>query len=137
MKSGLSVAMSRSSRTSSGSTVTAAGVAAAARVDALGGGVARLAAERAGVRLQTFVSRGDMPCGSTIGPVTAARTGAATFNVGAPMLAMHSARELAGARDLIDYAAFAAAHRPQRRNMFLVCFIKQLANLDDRVSCII
>ncbi len=77
--------------------------------DALGGGVARLAAERAGVRLQTFVSRGDMPCGSTIGPVTAARTGAATFDVGAPMLAMHSARELAGARDLIDYAAFAAA----------------------------
>ncbi len=77
--------------------------------DALGGAVAALAAERAGVGVQAFVTRGDMPCGSTIGPVTAARTGATTLDVGAPMLAMHSSREMAGARDLIDYVAFTGA----------------------------
>jgi aspartyl aminopeptidase len=58
-----------------------------------------LACERAGVPTQRFVSRTDMPCGSTIGPVTAARTGMPTVDVGIPQLAMHSARELCGTRD--------------------------------------
>ncbi len=68
-----------------------------------------LACRRAGVPLQRYEHRADLPCGSTIGPMTAARTGIPTVDVGAPQLAMHSARELMGADDVGTYAAALAA----------------------------
>jgi aspartyl aminopeptidase len=64
-----------------------------------------LACQQAGVPLQRYEHRADLPCGSTIGPMTAARTGIPTVDVGAPQLAMHSARELMGANDVPAYAA--------------------------------
>lgn len=68
-----------------------------------------LACAQAGVPLQRYEHRADLPCGSTIGPMTSARTGIPTVDVGAPQLAMHSARELMGARDVAAYAAALAA----------------------------
>lgn len=51
------------------------------------------------VPVQTFVTRSDMACGSTIGPITATQIGVKTLDVGVPTLAMHSIRELAGSED--------------------------------------
>lgn len=58
-----------------------------------------LACERAEVPVQRFVIRTDLPCGSTIGPITATRLGIRTVDVGVAQLSMHSARELCGAED--------------------------------------
>lgn len=48
---------------------------------------------------QTFVTRSDIGCGSTIGPISATRLGIETIDVGVPTLAMHSIRELSGISD--------------------------------------
>jgi aspartyl aminopeptidase len=68
--------------------------------DALGAAAWADWCERAGVASQEFVSNNAVPCGSTIGPITATRLGIRTVDVGIPILSMHSARELAGVSDL-------------------------------------
>jgi aspartyl aminopeptidase len=76
--------------------------------DAPGSALVALAAEQARVPLQRFAMRSDLPCGSTIGPVTAARLGVTTVDVGMAQLAMHAAREHAGSHDPANYRALLA-----------------------------
>ena len=66
-------------------------------------------AEQLEMPMQTFVSRNDLPCGSTIGPITAAQLGITTIDIGVAQLSMHSARELTGVVDPARFATLLAA----------------------------
>jgi aspartyl aminopeptidase len=56
------------------------------------------------VKYQAFVTRTDMGCGSTIGPITASEVGIETIDIGVPTFGMHSIRELAGSEDGFELA---------------------------------
>ncbi|WP_144874425.1 M18 family aminopeptidase [Microbacterium sp. 1.5R] len=77
--------------------------------DAVGSAAWRGWCDTADVVTQEFVSNNNVPCGSTIGPITATRLGIRTVDVGIPILSMHSARELAGVSDLHDLTRVAGA----------------------------
>jgi aspartyl aminopeptidase len=71
--------------------------------DASGAAEFQTACEIAEVPLQTYHHRNDLPCGSTIGPITATRLGIRTTDVGTPLLSMHSIRELTSVADIDGY----------------------------------
>lgn len=62
-------------------------------------GFFQLLCQQADIPFQTFVTRTDMACGSTIGPITASETGVRTLDIGVATFAMHSPREICGSRD--------------------------------------
>jgi aspartyl aminopeptidase len=59
----------------------------------------RMLAGQVDVPVQAFVSRNDMACGSTIGPITSGELGVCSLDIGCPQWGMHSVRETAGADD--------------------------------------
>ncbi len=62
----------------------------------------KLLCEQANVSYQTFITRNDMPCGSTVGPTISADLGIPTVDIGEPMLSMHSIREMIAIKDHAD-----------------------------------
>lgn len=66
--------------------------------------------ENEGLNPQVFVSRNNIACGSTIGPITSTRVGIPTVDIGAPQLSMHSVREICGVKDAIDLTRLLGAH---------------------------
>ncbi len=71
--------------------------------DTIGGTIVRAIADLVNVPVQDFIVKNDSPCGSTIGPMTAAKAGIKTVDIGGPMLGMHSIRETCGVVDLLHY----------------------------------
>ena len=57
-------------------------------------------AKKYGYKIQTFHNRNDKVGGLTIGPITSTALGIKALDVGIPLLAMHSIRELAGVEDI-------------------------------------
>ncbi|MEO8877324.1 MAG: M18 family aminopeptidase [Polyangiaceae bacterium] len=55
--------------------------------------------KKAEVPVQHYAHRTDLPCGTTIGPITSTLLGIPTVDVGNPMLSMHSIREMSGTKD--------------------------------------
>lgn len=67
--------------------------------DSFNGAIFAGVCETAGVPFQKFVNRSDVRGGTTIGPVTAANLTIPVIDMGAPVLGMHSIRELASVKD--------------------------------------
>ena len=68
--------------------------------DSVGEAIFEALCQRSEVPYQKFVTRTDLACGSTIGPLSASRLGIPTVDVGNPLLSMHSIREQCGSQDV-------------------------------------
>lgn len=71
--------------------------------DTVGSSILKVLAAKAEVPIQEFIVKNDCACGSTIGPMMAAKAGIKTIDIGAPMLGMHSIRETSGVVDFVYY----------------------------------
>lgn len=60
-----------------------------------------LACRNVNVPYQYYVSSNNIPTGTTIGPISSAKLGVKTVDVGIPIFSMHSIREMAGCTDII------------------------------------
>ena len=61
--------------------------------------IAQQICEKAGAKFKKFVNHADMPGGGTLGPIISSWLPMKTVDIGVPLLAMHSARELMGMED--------------------------------------
>lgn len=62
------------------------------------------------IPFQEFVSRNDIPCGSTIGPVQAAASGFQLIDLGCPQLSMHGVREVGSLSDHVHLTSLVSRY---------------------------
>ena len=67
--------------------------------DSLSGAIFASVCEKAQVPFQKFVNRSDVRGGTTIGPVSSSKLNIPVIDMGAPLIGMHSIRELATVKD--------------------------------------
>ncbi len=70
--------------------------------DGVAAAIFRKICARAGVDMQTYCNRADMPGGSTLGNISLMHVSVPTADIGLPQLAMHSCYETAGVQDSLD-----------------------------------
>lgn len=70
----------------------------------------QMCANQQKLSLQKFVSRNDIPCGTTIGPLHSFKTGISTVDIGCGQLSMHSCRELMACQDHLDMCRLLQAY---------------------------
>ena len=73
--------------------------------DGISDAIFRTVCQRAGVKVQTYCNRADLPGGSTLGSISDTKVSIPTVDIGLPQLAMHSANETAGAYDIENMVA--------------------------------
>mmetsp|Transcript_32970 Transcript_32970/g.57910 ORF Transcript_32970/g.57910 Transcript_32970/m.57910 type:complete len:444 (+) Transcript_32970:3802-5133(+) len=89
--------------------------------DHIGASVLRHLGKIANVPTQDFIVKNDSPCGSTIGPLMAAKTGIRVVDIGAPQFAMHSVREFMGTDDAHYYYHFMQAFYSRFQEISVPC----------------
>ena len=70
--------------------------------DGVSAAIFRKVCSKAGVKMQSYCNRADIPGGSTLGNISLSHVSVPTADIGLPQLAMHSCYETAGVRDAID-----------------------------------
>ena len=78
--------------------------------DAVSAAAFRLLCRETGEQTQTYANRSDLPGGSTLGSISDTRVAVPTVDIGLAQLAMHSAYETMGARDLDSLVRVMAAY---------------------------
>ncbi|MDD5863421.1 MAG: M18 family aminopeptidase [Firmicutes bacterium] len=78
--------------------------------DALSAGIFRKICHKAGVKVQSFHNRGDLPGGSTLGHISLAHVSVPTVDIGLAQLAMHSCYETAAVCDELALETAMAAY---------------------------
>ena len=70
--------------------------------DVVSDAVFREISARAGVKLQSYFNRADLPGGSTLGSISDTKVSVPTVDIGIPQLAMHSSNECIALSDAIE-----------------------------------
>lgn len=78
--------------------------------DGVSAAIFRKVCQKAGVDVQTYCNRADIPGGSTLGNISLSHVSVPTADIGLSQLAMHSCYETAGVQDAIDLEKAIAAY---------------------------